>query len=724
VIWLALFPVLATVSLLQAEPAPGPGKSALDVVLSVDDLTFSEADGGSLTADFPVHLSAASDQIVSFSYETFDATATSGEDYVASSGSLQIPVGETSAVISVSILDDSLDETDESFTVLLTNIVGASAGDTEASCTILDNDADTSLNLNEETTTPTPGEDIEFDIVVLNNGHHVIATSNISDLAPPQLSNLRWNCLPSPGAFCAMGFQQGPLNDMPRIPPGGSVSYVLLGTVDPAATGSFSYNVEYDLSSSGLIDSNPDDNSASSELVAQPKTDLGLNITESDDPLPEDGQLSYTLSATNHGPSTSTGGQIVDQLPPEFEFESSPDGCSLTLDGVVCPFGRLDPGQSVSVSFTVSGTPTQGLLVENSATIQPNEFDPNAANDQDQEEISLDGTPPFVRETLSLPEGAMLGSCTEITEGVQSIRVDFSEPMSNPAGDDTVGDLSNPESYLLLEAGPNGDFESEYCGSPSGDDVEIPISSVSTLSDRATLELSGASLRNDGLYRLIVCSSLQDPAKNFLDGNQDGQGGDSLSLTFRLSSSNLFSNGHFDCSLDGFEGESTIPEEIEFSSVDALNSGISGSAHLQTINTISGQSLGLSQCLPIDSGSVISLSGSARISSPSGEPVEVESQCAFFPQPNCNYEALRVDSGFQDLSDTNASFYGLASFSSQPAPDGSQSVRCGVYLSSPTGEDFEAWIDNLEATAQLSSALFSDGFEDGSLSAWSGVVID
>ncbi len=74
------------------------------------------------------------------SYATADGTATAGEDYTATSGTLVFVAGETSKTVRVPILDDGHDEGHETFLLRLSNVVGARAGDLEATGTIRNTD--------------------------------------------------------------------------------------------------------------------------------------------------------------------------------------------------------------------------------------------------------------------------------------------------------------------------------------------------------------------------------------------------------------------------------------------------------------------------------------------------------------------------------------------------------------------------------------------------------
>ena len=75
--------------------------------------------------DFAVTLSRAASGEVSVDYATADGTATAGEDYEATSGTLTFAPGETAHTVRVAILDDAVDEGKETFVLKLSNPQGA-----------------------------------------------------------------------------------------------------------------------------------------------------------------------------------------------------------------------------------------------------------------------------------------------------------------------------------------------------------------------------------------------------------------------------------------------------------------------------------------------------------------------------------------------------------------------------------------------------------------------
>ena len=85
-------------------------------------------------------LDQAGTETVSVDYATADGTAAAGSDYAATAGTLTIAAGSVAATITVPILDDTLVEPIEAFTVTLSDADGATVADGEATATVTDND--------------------------------------------------------------------------------------------------------------------------------------------------------------------------------------------------------------------------------------------------------------------------------------------------------------------------------------------------------------------------------------------------------------------------------------------------------------------------------------------------------------------------------------------------------------------------------------------------------
>ena len=91
--------------------------------LSVDDVTVTEGNAGTVNATFTTTLSAPSGQTASVDYATADDTATTSTsgsppahpDYSAATGTLTFPAGQTTRTVTITVQADHADEYDETF---------------------------------------------------------------------------------------------------------------------------------------------------------------------------------------------------------------------------------------------------------------------------------------------------------------------------------------------------------------------------------------------------------------------------------------------------------------------------------------------------------------------------------------------------------------------------------------------------------------------------------
>jgi hypothetical protein len=110
--------------------------------LSIDDVSLPEGDSGTSDAVFTVSISGPIDRIVTVDYTTADGTATAGEDYVATSGTLVFPANSTDPqTITVQVVGDTQIEPDETFFVDLSNPTNATIDRARGSGNILNDDS-------------------------------------------------------------------------------------------------------------------------------------------------------------------------------------------------------------------------------------------------------------------------------------------------------------------------------------------------------------------------------------------------------------------------------------------------------------------------------------------------------------------------------------------------------------------------------------------------------
>lgn len=108
--------------------------------VSVNDVSVTEGNAGTVSAIFTVSLSAAYGQPVTVHFTTADGTASAGSDYAAGSGDVTFAPGEISKSIVVAVLGDRSAEPAETFVVSLSAPVNATINDGMGAGTILDDE--------------------------------------------------------------------------------------------------------------------------------------------------------------------------------------------------------------------------------------------------------------------------------------------------------------------------------------------------------------------------------------------------------------------------------------------------------------------------------------------------------------------------------------------------------------------------------------------------------
>ena len=152
-----------TINLTLSAPVGATLGSPTTAVLTIADndvpsINFQQtavsATEATTTATFTVTLSAAASQSITVGYSLTGGTATSGTDFRFVNGTLTFAPGVTSQVVTFTVVNDTLDENDETVQVTLASPTNAILGTaTVATYTILDDDAAPSAKIDFRTST-------------------------------------------------------------------------------------------------------------------------------------------------------------------------------------------------------------------------------------------------------------------------------------------------------------------------------------------------------------------------------------------------------------------------------------------------------------------------------------------------------------------------------------------------------------------------------------------
>jgi len=228
-------------------------------------------------------------------------------------------------------------------------------------------------------TTATPGDNVTYTLVATNNGP---STANAVSIGDPLPSGVTFVSADSGCAFasgtvtCAIG----------TLAKDASATKHFVVKIANATTGTV-HNVG--TVSTTSPDSNPANDSDDADVTVTPKADVALVKTASPTTASPGDNVTYTLVATNNGPSTATGVSISDPLPSGVTFVSADSGCALASGTVTCTIGTLAKDATATKHFVVKIANATTGSVHNVGTVSATTPDPDHSNDSDDADVTV-----------------------------------------------------------------------------------------------------------------------------------------------------------------------------------------------------------------------------------------------------------------------------------------------------------------------------------------------
>ena len=128
--------------------------------VSIGNASASESAASVL---LPITLSQPSGKLVTVDYATVNGTALGGSDFVAKTGTLNIPAGTATTSVAINLINDTTAESDETFTVNLINPVNSTIDQAQGTATIVDDDA-TSVQFSSNSFVATEGVELAINV--------------------------------------------------------------------------------------------------------------------------------------------------------------------------------------------------------------------------------------------------------------------------------------------------------------------------------------------------------------------------------------------------------------------------------------------------------------------------------------------------------------------------------------------------------------------------------
>jgi uncharacterized repeat protein (TIGR01451 family) len=230
--------------------------------------------------------------------------------------------------------------------------------------------AELAITKTDGVTTATAGGSVTYTIVASNAGPSNTGAT-VADTFPAALT-ATWTCVGAGGGTCTAA-GAGNINDAVNLPVGASVTYTVTATVSPAANGTLS-NTATVSAPGGVTDPTPGNNSATDTDTVDRQADLSITKTDGVTTATAGGSVTYTIVASNAGPSNTTGATVADTLPAALTATWTCVGagggtCTAAGAGNINDAVNLPSGGSITYTVSASVSAAATGTLSNTATV-------------------------------------------------------------------------------------------------------------------------------------------------------------------------------------------------------------------------------------------------------------------------------------------------------------------------------------------------------------------
>ena len=244
--------------------------------------------------------------------------------------------------------------------------------------------ADLVLNQTNSSDPVAQGQTFKYTLTVTNNGPDSAENVVIADMLPGVVTLVSTSgCAEDPNGIpaCSLGSLDAESSKSVEIEV--TANAETLGEITNEAT-----------VMSATMEAAPGNERASetTEVVAPPNSDLGLEKTAATAKVLPHDELEFDLTITNDGPQDALGITVTDTLPEDITFLGASNDtadCSEASGTVTCTIGELAADDSLTITLaTTVNTETPGELV-NQADLETAGNDPNPDNDSSEATVTV-----------------------------------------------------------------------------------------------------------------------------------------------------------------------------------------------------------------------------------------------------------------------------------------------------------------------------------------------
>ncbi|MFN2465389.1 MAG: hypothetical protein ABR598_03885, partial [Candidatus Dormibacteria bacterium] len=239
-----------------------------------------------------------------------------------------------------------------------------------ASATVDGQQADIGVNKTVDNATPNVGTNVTFTVTATNHGPSNATGVVVTDLLPAGLTFV--SATPSQGTYVS-GTGAWTVGAMAN---GAASTLQIVATV----TGPGQFTNIATRTAEDQTDGNAA-NDSSSATVTTPSADIGVVKTVDNASVPVGQNATFTITATNHGPTNATGVVVTDLLPAGLTFVSAtPSQGTYTSATGAWNVGALANGAGATLQLVATVT-TPGVHTNTATKTGEDQPDPNPGND-------------------------------------------------------------------------------------------------------------------------------------------------------------------------------------------------------------------------------------------------------------------------------------------------------------------------------------------------------
>ncbi len=346
-----------------------------------------------------------------------------------------------------------------------------------------------------------PGDTVSVVLNVTNNGPTAASSATLDDVFPAGL-----DVTAVTGAGCA----EGPANQVTcnfgTLNSGDTRAVTVTATVLASAANTTVTNTA--TVDSATPDHIPSNDSDRDELSVLASADISMSKTaDVTDPAIGD-TVTYTLTATNNGPSGATGVSISDQLPSSLSFVSASAGCNEAGGTVTCSpaLGTLANGANASFTITVTVVGGAGTTVANNAEATSATTDPDPTNNKRT-------APVRVKPRADLELEKTVDDATPDVEADDRFTLKVTNHGPNTAENVVISDPL-PAGMIFVDASPGCDYDGTTVTCDIGT-LANNESATRTITMRAPVALAEQARTNSA----TVTTTTTDPTPGNNDAN-------------------------------------------------------------------------------------------------------------------------------------------------------------------------------------------------------------